>query len=182
MTLSASAIVIMGISGSGKSTLGHCLSEATGYRFVEGDDLHPSANVAKMSAGTALTDEDRWPWLERVAAVLKEAPDASGAGRIVSCSALRRSYRDLLRSRVGDRLLFVFPQVSIDVVQTRLRNRADHYMPPSLLDSQVATLELPTPDEGVLMIDGEAGAARSVDLILGFLSIPNDIQTRAAPR
>jgi carbohydrate kinase (thermoresistant glucokinase family) len=169
LTLSASAIVIMGISGCGKSTLGQRLAEATGYRFVEGDDLHPQPNIDKMSAGIALTDEDRWPWLERVAAVLDNAQDE---GTIVSCSALRRSYRDLLRARVGEHLLFVFPKVSIEVVQARLRRRADHYMPPSLLDSQVATLEPPEPDERVLTIDGSADPARSVDLILGFLSVP----------
>ncbi len=182
LTFSASAIVIMGISGCGKSTLGHRLSEATGYRFVEGDDLHMPASIAKMSAGTALTDEDRWPWLERVADVLRDARDEARGGRIVSCSALRRSYRDLLRSRVGERLLFVFPKVSIDIVQARLRNRPDHYMPTSLLDSQMATLEVPTPDERVLTIDGNASPAQSIDLILGFLSVSADIQTRAAPR
>ncbi len=168
MTLPARAIVIMGTSGSGKSTLGLRLSEATGFRFVEGDALHPPQNVAKMAAGTPLTDEDRWPWLERVADALNDASD--GTGRIVSCSALKRAYRDRLRARVGDGLLFVFPEVSIEALRTRMRNRPGHYMPPSLLDSQVATLEVPTPDEGVLTLDGEADVATSVELILRRLS------------
>ncbi len=170
LTLSPPAIVIMGISGCGKSTLGQRLSETIGYRFVEGDDLHLPASVAKMSAGTALTDEDRWPWLERIAAVLKSGEGSAAGGCIVSCSALKRSYRDLLRSRVGDHLLFVFPGVSVETLQMRLHNRPNHYMPPSLLASQMATLELPTPDEGVLTIDGEAEPDQSVELILSFLS------------
>ena len=173
----------MGVSGCGKSTLSHKLSEATGYEFTEGDDLHPPENIAKMAAGTALTDEDRWPWLERVAGALKRARDGQGAaGRIVSCSALKRSYRDLLRSRVGEQLLFVFPKVSPDALRSRLRNRPDHYMPASLLDSQMATLEAPMPDEPVLTIDGEADADQSIALILGFLALRNDVNARAIPR
>lgn len=167
MTLSATAIVIMGISGCGKSTLGKGLAEATGYRFIEGDDLHPAENVAKMSSGIALTDDDRWPWLERVAEELNTA--RAGDGCIVSCSALRYAYRHLLRARTGGRLLFVFPKVSIDIVRTRLRNRPNHYMPLSLLDSQMATLELPRPDEPVLTIDGTVTPAQAVALVLGFL-------------
>jgi gluconokinase len=169
LTLSANAIVIMGISGCGKTTLGKGLAEATGYRFIEGDDLHPAENIAKMSAGIALTDDDRWPWLERVAEVLNTARADDGC--IVSCSALRYAYRHLLRARSGERLLFVFPNVSTEIVRARLRNRPDHYMPPSLLDSQVATLELPRPDEAVLTIDGTATPDQSVTLVMGFLSM-----------
>jgi len=170
---------MMGISGCGKSTLGKALADVTGYRFVEGDDLHPAENIAKMSAGIPLTDEDRWPWLERVADALNATRE--GEGCIVSCSALRRIYRDALRRRTHDRLLFVFPKVPIDVVRTRLRNRPDHYMPLSLLDSQMATLEPPEPDEHVLTIDGAAAPARCVDLIMGFLSTPGDLQPKARP-
>lgn len=170
MTLSANAIVIMGISGCGKSTLGRGLAEATGYRFVEGDDLHPAENIAKMSAGIALTDDDRWPWLERVAEVLRTARE--GDGCIVSCSALRYTYRQLLKARSCERLLFVFPALSTDIVRVRLQNRPNHYMPPSLVDSQVATLELPRPDENVLTIDGAAHPSRCVDAVMGFLSLP----------
>ena len=182
MKLSASAIVIMGISGCGKSTLGQCLSDATGYLFIEGDNLHTAENIAKMSAGRPLTDEDRWPWLERVANILQDGRgSADGAGRIVSCSALKRSYRDMLRSRVGDELLFIYPKVSIDLAQSRLRNRPNHYMPPSLLESQMATLEAPTSGENVLTLDGAANLAQSVNLILGYLTLPSEINTPATP-
>lgn len=167
MTLSASAIVIMGISGCGKSTLGKGLAEATGYRFVEGDALHPAENIAKMSAGIPLTDEDRWPWLERVADELKSAK--AGNGCIVSCSALRYAYRNLLRTQSAKPLLFVFPKLSAEIVRFRLSNRPNHYMPLSLLDSQVATLELPRPDENILTIDGAAAPSRCVDLVMGYL-------------
>ncbi|ESQ86712.1 hypothetical protein ABAC460_22560 [Asticcacaulis sp. AC460] len=168
MTFSAHAIVIMGISGCGKTTLGKGLAEATGYRFVEGDDLHTAENVARMSAGIALTDDDRWPWLERIAEELKTARE--GDGRVVSCSALRYAYRQLLRTRSGGPILFVFPKLSADIVRARLRNRPNHYMPPSLVDSQMATLELPRPDEHVLTIDGDADPARCVDLVMSYLS------------
>lgn len=171
MTLSTSAIVIMGISGCGKSTLGRQLAQETGYQFVEGDDLHTAENVAKMASGVPLTDADRWPWLERVADALKGAHDngAGAAGCIVSCSALRRAYRDLLRARVGQDLIFVFLDISVEAAKTRLRNRPGHYMPTSLVDSQRATLELPAPDEGVLALDGEADAGASIALILDCL-------------
>ncbi|EGF92934.1 carbohydrate kinase, thermoresistant glucokinase family protein [Asticcacaulis biprosthecium C19] len=170
MTFSATAIVIMGISGCGKSTLGAGLAEATGYRFVEGDDLHPAENIAKMSAGIALSDDDRWPWLERIAEVLSSAK--AGDGCIVSCSALRYAYRHLLRTRSPEGLLFVFPHLPTDIVRARLRDRPNHYMPPSLIDSQVATLELPRPDEPVLTINGAADPSRCVDLVMSFLSTP----------
>ncbi len=168
MTLSVTAIVIMGVSGSGKSTLGQRLAEATGYRFVEGDDLHPAANVAKMSAGIALTDEDRWPWLEQVADVLGAA--RPGEGCIISCSALRRAYRDFLRARTREHLLFVFPRVPVNILRARLRDRPNHYMPPRLLESQISTLEPPEPDERVLTIDGTMAPARAVAVIMGFLA------------
>jgi len=158
----------MGISGCGKSTLGQGLAEATGYRFIEGDDLHPAANIAKMSAGIPLTDEDRWPWLAKVAVLLGGARE--GEGRIVSCSALRYAYRDFLRTQAGQRLLFVFPNVPTGIVRERLRHRPDHYMPPSLLDSQVAALEPPRPDEGVLTLEGAVPPAQSVALVMGYLT------------
>lgn len=168
----------MGISGCGKSTLGKALAAATGYRFVEGDDLHTTENIAKMSAGIALTDEDRWPWLARVAGVLNAAGD--GEGCIVSCSALRRSYRDFLHTRVSGPLVFVLPEVSIDTALLRLHNRPDHYMPPSLVESQMATLEPPEPDEPVLTIDGAAAISDAIALIMDFLSVAAADPTRQA--
>ncbi|MGN6207634.1 gluconokinase [Asticcacaulis sp.] len=175
MTLSAKAIVIMGISGCGKSTLGNALAEATGYRFIEGDDLHPPENIAKMSAGTALTDDDRWPWLERVADVLGSADESSGV--IISCSALKYIYRDFLRLRTGHPILFVFPNLPVEVVRARLRHRSDHYMPPSLVDSQLAILEPPRPDERVLILNGTPTTAQSVNLVMGYLSALTELPT-----
>jgi gluconokinase len=175
LTLSAKAIVIMGISGCGKSTLGNALAEATSYRFVEGDDLHAADNIAKMSAGVPLTDDDRWPWLERVAAALNPAQGHDGC--IVSCSALRYAYRQFLRDRSPNPLLFVFPNISVEIVRARLRDRPNHYMPPSLLDSQVAILEPPRPDERVLILEGAPSTAQSVGLIMGYLSTLTELHT-----
>lgn len=168
MTSSTFAIVIMGISGCGKSTVGRELAQATGYLFVEGDALHTPQNIAKMASGVALTDEDRWPWLERIADTLSgvQAECADVKGRIVTCSALRRVYRDLLRSRVGEHLIFAFLDVPVEAAKMRLQSRPDHYMPASLVDSQRATLEVPTPDERVLTLDGEADLSVCVSRIL----------------
>ncbi len=139
-------IVVMGVSGCGKSTVAQALAQRLGLPFIEGDDLHPPANVAAMSAGTPLTDEDRRGWLQTVAAALAQA-EATGA--VVACSALRRSYRDLLRaSAPGLRLVHLTGPQS--VLAQRLLHRAGHYMPASLLQSQVDTLEPPDADEGAL--------------------------------
>ncbi len=151
-TTTVTAIVVMGISGCGKSTLGHNLAEATGFRFIEGDDLHPPANIAKMSAGIPLSDDDRWPWLERLTDAIETA--AHQGGCIASCSALKRVYRDYIRERLTVPVLFVFPHVARDILLRRMAERPGHYMPTNLLDSQLATLEPPAPDEGVLPLDG----------------------------
>jgi len=147
----ARAIIVMGVSGSGKTTLGGRLASILGYRFIEGDDLHPAANVAKMSAGIALTDDDRWPWLDRVAERVRVLNDT---GCVVSCSALKRSYRDHIRDRAGVAVTFVHPEVDLQILGFRMRDRPGHYMPPSLLDSQWATLERPGPDEGAIRLNG----------------------------
>ena len=137
-------IVIMGVSGCGKSTVGAALGAALGIPYRDGDDLHPVANVEKMRAGVPLTDADRWPWLDRVADVLRdEAPV------IVGCSALRRVYRDRIRAGAGGPVRFVHLVGSRDVIAARMAARTGHYMPPTLLDSQFATLEPPGPDEAV---------------------------------
>lgn len=154
------AIVVMGISGCGKTTLGRGIAQALGYRLIEGDDLHPQVNVSKMSAGIALTDEDRWPWLERIAQALDRASPDEGC--VVSCSALRQSYRRMLRSCCRTPIVFVFPELSPDVARARLQKRPNHYMPASLVDSQFATLEPPGPEESVVRIDG----MRSTDACL----------------
>jgi len=142
-------IVVMGVSGCGKSTVGAALAEALGLRFVEGDALHPPRNVALMAAGTPLTDDDRRDWLQAVAATLAEAKDD---GVVVSCSALKRSYRDLLRDSAPD-LKLVHLRGEPALLAQRLNERKGHYMPPSLLQSQLDTLEPPAADETVFTAD-----------------------------
>jgi gluconokinase len=142
----------MGVSGSGKSTLGGALAQALRWRFLEGDTLHPASNIAKMAAGVALSDEDRQPFLSNIArAIVESRPD----GIVVACSALKRSYRDQLRTSEPD-LTFVLPIVSRESLVARLSRRNGHFMPPSLLDSQLATLEAPQDDELSIQIDGDA--------------------------
>ena len=135
------AIVVMGVAGVGKTSVGRALADALGWRFEDGDDYHGDANRAKMAAGTPLTDEDRWPWLERLHTLLDEAID-SGEGLVLACSALRRAYRERLGE--GDpRLAFLFLDGEREVIEARLAERSGHYMPAALLDSQLATLERP---------------------------------------
>lgn len=141
MTLRA---VIMGVSGCGKTSVGLALSARLGVSYVDGDDLHPAANVARMAAGIALTDDDRRPWLDRVAGVL-----AAKAPVIVGCSALKRAYRDRLRAGAGGAVRFIHLTGPRDVIAARMAARTGHYMPPALLDSQFAALEEPGPDEAV---------------------------------
>ncbi|MCU0802565.1 MAG: gluconokinase [Rhodobacteraceae bacterium] len=137
-------VVIMGVSGCGKSSVGEGLAAVLGIPYRDGDDLHPAANVDKMRAGVALTDDDRWPWLDRVASVL-----ADEAPVIVGCSALRRIYRDRIRTGAGGPVRFVHLTGSRAVILARMAARKGHYMPTSLLDSQFATLEVPGPDEAL---------------------------------
>jgi gluconokinase len=137
-------IVIMGVAGCGKSSVGEGLSRHLGIPYIDGDDLHPAANVEKMRAGVALTDADRWPWLDRVAGTL-----AAAAPVIVGCSALKRCYRDRIRANAGGPVRFVHLSGSRDLIAGRMALRTGHYMPLSLLDSQLATLEPPGPDEAV---------------------------------
>lgn len=153
-------IVIMGVSGCGKSSVGAALGAALGIPYRDGDDLHPAANVEKMRNGIPLNDGDRWPWLDRVAHILNdEAPV------IVGCSALRRAYRDRIRSGAGGTVRFVHLAGSCDIIATRMAARTGHYMPTTLLDSQFATLEAPGPDEA-LTLDIDAPLKALVDAIL----------------
>jgi gluconokinase/shikimate kinase len=147
--MSSQVLVLMGVSGCGKSTVAGVLAGRLGWDFGEGDDLHPAENVAKMAAGHPLTDEDRWPWLERVAQWIREHTEAGRPG-IITCSALKRSYRDILR---GDHVVFVYLHGTREQIAARLSARHGHYMPPELLDSQFATLETPGEDEHALSID-----------------------------
>lgn len=148
----------MGVSGSGKSTLGTTLAATAGCRFLEGDSFHDAHAVAKMSAGGALDDADRWPWLDRVGAAIGAAVDADRLA-VAACSALKHSYRARLSRAASVPLLFVLLDTDPTELSRRLVHRRDHYMPPSLLDSQLATLERPTPDECALTLDAQASPA-----------------------
>lgn len=141
----------MGVAGSGKSTIGAAFASALDVPFVEGDDFHPPENVRRMALGIPLTDDDRAQWLRALAARLREAKDA-GTGLVMSCSALKRAYRDVLRA-ADPEVEFVFLNGERSLVAKRLAGRRGHFMPPSLLDSQFAALEDPTPDEHALVCD-----------------------------
>jgi gluconokinase len=145
-------IVVMGVAGSGKTTIASGLAERLGVPFVEGDSLHPAANVKKMSAGIPLTDEDRWPWLDAIGERM-EVERATGHGVVVSCSALKRVYRDCLRKQVHGRVQFILLDGSHELIATRMKKRKGHFMPPALLASQFATLEPPGPDEHAVVLD-----------------------------
>lgn len=144
--------VVMGVSGSGKSLIGAMFARALDIEFVEGDDLHPPDNVRRMAAGIPLTDTDRKGWLMAIAARLREAKRA-GTGLVSSCSALKRSYRDLLRSSGDARVQFVYLAGTRALLAERMANRPGHFMPPSLLDSQLVILEEPSPDEHAWVCD-----------------------------
>ena len=155
--MSPHPLVVMGVSGSGKSTIGAALSQRLGVPFVDADDLHPESNIAKMSRGEPLDDDDRWPWLEAIGDWLADHPD----GGVVSCSALKRKYRDQLRGHAAD-LVFLHLHGEREVIERRQASRPGHFMPASLLSSQFATLEPLAPDEDGVVIDVD----RSVDQIV----------------
>ncbi len=133
----------MGVSGCGKSTVATALGRHLGLDMVDGDDLHLPESVAKMRAGVALQDADRWPWLDRIGAYLAQAHDQ---GRVVACSALKRAYRDRIRQQAGG-VRFLFLNGDFELIDQRLRQRMGHYMQPGLLTSQFQALEIPQPDE-----------------------------------
>ena len=143
--------VVMGVSGCGKSLIGAELARALGVDFVEGDEYHPKENVERMSRGIALTDEDRAGWLRALAARIQEAR-RRGTGVVVTCSALKRSYRDVLRAGASD-LRFVFLKGDRALIAERLVGRRGHFMNPALLESQFSTLEEPSPDENAWVCD-----------------------------
>ncbi|TSE14428.1 gluconokinase [Arthrobacter sp. KBS0703] len=162
-------LVVMGVSGCGKSTIGALLGERLGVPFSDGDDFHPPANKAKMAAGIPLDDDDRAPWLAEIGAAL--ATPGGGAGsRIIACSALKRSYRDLLRSFVPD-LVFVHLSGEAATISGRLSSRAHEYMPSSLLASQLATLEPLADDEAHIVADILEEPAALVDGIVRQLEL-----------
>lgn len=143
-------IVMMGICGSGKTTLGRLLAQRLDIPFVEGDDYHTRENVAKMAAGHPLTDADRWPWLRRLGAAMGQWAER-GQDTVVSCSALRRDYRALLRDSAPD-VRFVFLDGAVELVRERMAHRAGHFMPVDLIESQIAALEDPRGEPGVIAV------------------------------
>jgi gluconokinase len=159
-------IVVMGVSGSGKTKIGRTLAASLDWPFYDADDLHPPENVAKMSAGIPLTDDDRWPWLDRIVEELTRA-GADGGNAVLACSALRQVYRDRL-ARAGD-VHFVYLKGDLETIAARLAARSHKYMPASLLPSQFATLEEPT---DALVIDIRADVAEKIAAIRSGLKLP----------
>lgn len=146
------AITVMGVSGSGKSTLGALLAGQLGCAFLEGDAFHSPENVDKMRHGIPLTDADRWPWLDRLGAAVDGAVGQHGLV-VAACSALRRAYRERLATSAHRPMVFILLHTTADELARRLKDRPGHYMPPALLSSQLATLELPGADEAVLTLN-----------------------------
>ncbi|WP_121254232.1 gluconokinase [Nocardioides ferulae] len=161
-------LVVMGVSGCGKSTVGEGLSERLGWPFLEGDSLHPPENVAKMESGQPLTDDDRWPWLERIADWIEERHDAGEDG-VVTCSALKRSYRKVLDRR-GDGVVFVFLHGERETLEARMRARTGHFMPASMLASQLETLEPPGADEPAIPVAIEQSPEEIVQQVVTALT------------
>lgn len=162
------AIVIMGVSGSGKSTLGALLAARLHAIFLEGDSFHSEAGVAKMRGGIPLTDDDRWPWLDRLGSAMATAVARDGLV-VAACSALRRSYRERLAAVTGTRIVFILLDVAPAELTRRLGNRPGHYMPASLLDSQLHTLERPSGDEPAFILDASEAPERLCDRVLEWL-------------
>lgn len=162
-------IVVMGVSGCGKSTIAQSLADALGWSFQEGDALHPQANVDKMSAGMPLDDSDRWPWLDRIAAWIQDEA-AHGRQGVVTCSALKRSYRDRLRL-AGAGVRFAYIRVSRDELERRLTHRL-HFMPASLLESQLQTLEVPDENEQAITLSGADSTDAMIDEVCRLINVP----------
>lgn len=163
----------MGVSGSGKSTLGAVLAQTLDCPFLDGDDFHDAIAIAKMSQGRPLTDADRWPWLDRLGQAMDQAL-ASGGTVVAACSALRRGYRDRLRAAISAPARFILLDASPDELQRRLDQRVGHYMPASLLDSQLATLERPAADEAAMTLTVNATPEDLRDAALAWLAASAD--------
>jgi carbohydrate kinase (thermoresistant glucokinase family) len=163
------ALVVMGVSGSGKSTVSKALSDRLGWRYEDGDSFHPPANVAKMSAGHALNDEDRWPWLQAIADEIERCRQA-GEHIIIACSALKHAYREILVHGHDD-IRMVYLKGTVELIADRLGHRHGHFMPPGLLASQFATLEPPAAEEHPVTVSIDAPVEVLVDRILQQLSL-----------
>src|SRR5215472_5317966 len=163
-------VVVAGVAGSGKSTIGSLLAQDLGWEFEDGDDLHSAANIAKMKAGHPLTDDDRRPWLDAVAAWIDQRA-AAGRSGVIACSALKRSYRDqLLDGRPELRMIFL-EVISRDTLASRLKGRHGHFFRPEMLDSQLAAVEPPIPAERVIVVDDDNQPAEVVREIIERLGL-----------
>lgn len=162
-------LVVMGVSGSGKTTVAQLLADGLGRPFAEADDFHPEANVAKMAAGTPLDDDDRLPWLRTMRDWLSEQA-AAGHSTVITCSALKVAYRDVLREAQG-RVRFVHLSAPAEVIGDRMEHRSGHFMPPSLLPSQLSTLEPLTSDEDGVTVDVDATPAQVAEAALVALGL-----------
>ncbi|HEX3918972.1 MAG TPA: gluconokinase [Caulobacteraceae bacterium] len=160
-------LVAMGVSGAGKTTLGKLLAERLGWTFKEGDDLHPASNVAKMKAGHPLTDEDRAPWLAAIGRWI-DGQIAEGQSGVITCSALKRAYRDQLDGG-RPQVRFVLQEIDEATIAERLKHREGHFFPPSLLASQFADLQPPAAEEPVIRVDGKQPQAAQVESVLSQL-------------
>lgn len=159
-------LIVMGVAGCGKSTIGSALATELGAHYLDGDDFHPHSNIAKMSAGEPLTDEDRQPWLAEFGHALSAA-----SGKIVGgCSALKRQYRDRIRAYTAEPTTFIHLAGDRSLIAQRIKERQGHYMPPSLLDSQFEALEPPSTDEGAITVDIACSTRQIVANILSQLN------------
>lgn len=166
---STDVVIVMGVSGSGKTTVAQGIADAMGWPFAEGDDFHSEANVAKMASGQPLTDDDRWPWLHSIGDWI-DGHARAGSGAVVTCSALRRVYRDLLREG-RPQVRFCHVAAGADLIADRLAHRKGHYMPASLLPTQLATLEALQPDEPGAVVPGSGTPEEVVRLALAELHL-----------
>lgn len=169
MSVAVRPMVVMGVSGSGKTVLGQALGQGLGIAFIDADDLHPASNKALMAAGTPLVDADRIPWLTVVAATIAKG-DCEGRPSVVACSALKRSYRDLLRDKVPN-LLLIHIDGGAEIISRRLETREHEFMPASLLSSQLDTLEPPEDDESHIRVPAEMTVEEAVDLVRSTLRL-----------
>ena len=175
-------VVVMGVSGCGKTTVAALLAARLGWRYREGDDLHPKENVEKMRGGTPLTDTDRWPWLQAIAREI-DLRRSEGQSGVVTCSALKRSYRDIIIGGRAD-VALVYLKGSQDLIGRRMAARHEHFMPAALLVSQFATLQEPTPDERPIVVDVGGAPGEIADRIaheLEFRCREDDTASRLRP-
>lgn len=175
------AVIVMGVSGSGKSTLGAALARELDCPFLEADDFHAPESVAKMSAGIPLTDDDRWPWLDRLGAAIDGEVAGHGIA-VATCSALKKAYRDRLRGSIRAPVGFVLPDVAPEELLRRMEARTHHYMPPSLLTSQLATLEPLLPDELAITLDARQPPEALCEQTIAWLKTHGSAQTQTAAR